>query len=527
MSTLDMLTYNGIDSAVTFECAEAFFSEINKSPEHKETYDMTIALLQPLMYFMSRGLRVDEKNLEIEQIRVAKEIVEKQAELDALCGEPLNPNSPKQCQQYFYGKLGITPYTTIKKDAYGNKKRGITTDDKAMQRMAKGTTNRKPIKEASLVQHIRKLIKLKGTYLDITLDRDKRLRCSFNPRGTRFGRLSSSKTVFDTGMNLQNLPETFKRFIIADEGKILWEMDKAQAEWVATAFISRDANMIKVCEEGSDPHAYTASQMYNVTEDLVKKESKLLGHIGDIDEIAEVRGSMTEGGLMVDVEGKPLDLTTLPRTMSMRQAGKKSNHGLNYKETYKGFALHNEIMEKDAKVIVNKYHSIYPGLKQFYSWVETKLAEDRTLVNCFNRSYKFLNQWNEDLFKAAVSYLPQSTISDLVNRAIIKIYNDNDFCMKNIEMLTQVHDSILGQFDTPEDYINFFIIARAMLKCRDHLNPTMEYHGKEFTIGTDLKIGTCWGHMVEVELPEGSKTEDAHKLAKRIQEALETLQKEL
>jgi hypothetical protein len=49
----------------------------------------------------------------------------------------------------------------------------------------------------------------------VAFDADGRLRCSWNPRGTKFGRLSSSQTIFGTGMNLQNLSPKFKGFIVA------------------------------------------------------------------------------------------------------------------------------------------------------------------------------------------------------------------------------------------------------------------------------------------------------------------------
>lgn len=493
MSTLDMLTYNSIDSGVTLDVRDGFFDEIDRLG-HRPIYDQTIQLLQPLMYFMSKGLRVDHDQLKLESARLEKEINEKQEELNRLCGREFNAHSPKQCQQYFYLELGIPPYTKVAKNSNGTKSSRITCDDKALARIARGTSTRPPVRQAKLVQEIRGLVKLKGTYVDMVFDEDGRFRCSFNPRGTRFARVSSSKTVFGTGMNMQNLPDSFKRFIIADDGKIRFEMDKRQAEWVAVAFIAGEANMMKVCQDGKDPHTHTASEMYKMDEASIKAEHKIIGHSTDPDDIAELRKQMDFLQDHIQAGKK------LPRNMSMRQAGKKSNHGLNYREGYRMFALHNEMQESDAKVICDLYHRIYPGLSVWYQSIENKLRKDRTLVNCFGRSYKFLGMWNDDLIKAAISYLPQSTVGDLVNRAIIAIYNDSADCMEPLELDCQVHDSIDGQYDDPqtdEQYINF---AKAIIRCREHMNPVMQYGGREFIIETDLKIGYNWGHMVEVPI---------------------------
>ena len=92
--------------------------------------------------------------------------------------------------------------------------------------------------------------------------------------------------------------------------------------------------------------------------------------------------------------------------------GKKSNHGLNYDEGYNTFALINEIEIAEAKRIVNLYHSIYPGIRQWHEFIKRQLSTDRTLTNCFGRKIRFFDGWSDSLFKAAYSALPQSTVAD-------------------------------------------------------------------------------------------------------------------
>ena len=91
-------------------------------------------------------------------------------------------------------------------------------------------------------------------------------------------------------------------------------------------------------------------------------------------------------------------------------------------------------------------------------------------------------------------------------------------------MLIQVHDSLLGQYPIRSNFndIGTYIppgniedFARAMIRCTYHLNPTLQLRGRDFEIGTDLKIGTNWGNMVEVKL---SKNIDV--LTERIRSAM-------
>ena len=59
---------------------------------------------------------------------------------------------------------------------------------------------------------------------------------------------------------------------------LLIEIDKSQAEWVVVAYRSGDANMIKVIEEGLDPHIHTAYLMTTLPKELIEEEGELIGH---------------------------------------------------------------------------------------------------------------------------------------------------------------------------------------------------------------------------------------------------------
>ena len=197
--------YNAKDSATIVEIWDVL-EPLLKEQGHWQTYRETIDLIPSLLYMQIRGFKVDLDRLAQKQRDIAEQLEQEYATLREVADYEFNPLSPKQCIEYFYIHKSLNPYT--------NRKTGKpTTDDKAMSRIVR----RYNLKEARSVQAIRALEKLKGTYLDVKLDKDNRVRCSYNPRGTNTGRLSSSQTIFGTGMNLQNLHPAFKGFLVADE----------------------------------------------------------------------------------------------------------------------------------------------------------------------------------------------------------------------------------------------------------------------------------------------------------------------
>lgn len=481
----EFLTYNALDAACTLEIHDQVWPDMHDGG-YFPAYKMTTDLFPVLMFMMTRGLSIDKDALEITKQEILQGAATRQAELNALCGRELNVNSPKDCQQYFYVELGIPPYY--------NEGR-VTVDDLALQRLSRGTAKREGLRQAKLVQEIRGLQKLHGTYLNIAFDPDGRMRCSYNPRGTKFGRLSSSKTIFGTGMNQQNLPQEFKKFIVADKGKVFIELDKRQAEWVVVAYLTGDANMIKVVEEDRDTHIHTAALMFNVPHQIIEYESKVVGSNTDPDLINRLR---TEDELLNKYAAM------LPRTMSGRQCGKKSNHGLNYDEGYVQFALINEIDQSESKRIVNMYHLIYPGIRVWYQAIQRQLQKDRTLTNFFNRKVRFMDIWSPDLFKAAYSMLPQSTVVDSLNQGMVKMYDDS-WLIKEVdtEVMAQVHDSILTQ--VPIEFVASPEFAKWQELCYDYCSPEITYNGRSFRIKTDMKIGKNWGAFHKTGNPTGMK----------------------
>lgn len=197
--------YNCRDSAVTREVEDPLCEIIENDPGLKWTYTDTMDAFEVGLYVGLRGLNTDAAGIASVLKDMEAEITREEEIVSQLAGHPLNCNSPKQCKEYFYDEKKYYVYLN-------RKTRKPTTDDKALSRIVRKYN----CAVARQIQKVRGMRKFKGTYLDVKLDKDSRLRTVYDPRGTKTGRLSSKKTPYDTGMNFQNLDPRFKPYIVPD-----------------------------------------------------------------------------------------------------------------------------------------------------------------------------------------------------------------------------------------------------------------------------------------------------------------------
>jgi len=448
-SPQDLWRYNAKDGAVLPEIHRKQLLELRKQ-KNEHAYEMQLQLIEPLVYMGERGIRCDTSGLKKASIYACEELDCLVGALHELCGFELNPASPKQLAEYFYETKKFKPYLNRKSGA-------VSTDRDALKRLA-----RKGSKEASLLLEIRKLSKLKGTYLDIKLDPDSRLRCAFNPIGTSSGRLSSSQTIFGTGGNMQNLPSDFKQFLQFDSGFIGYNVDLSQAENRTVAWVAPDELMMRAFQDGLDIHSLTGSLIFNIPYQQVKEED--------------------ERGIFCEIGGG---------IYTRRFWGKKANHGLNYDLGFRTFAFYYEIPEREAQFIVERYHRAYPGVRQYHAWVRNKLSQGRTLENCLGRKRLFLDRWGDDLFKEAYSFIPQSSIADKVNHhGLIPLYYDSDF--RKVDILNQVHDSLVFQIPLSlpiEKHVEI------LLNLRSRLEEPITFDGRSFSIPMDIEAAPEGGNL--------------------------------
>lgn len=463
--------YNCLDS---ISCGVSFPKQKNELLEQKnlETYERQVKLIEPLTYMMEHGIKINLEGMEKKKIENETKIKNLTESALSLIGKEINLNSTQQVQEYFYGQKGLIPYTKDGK---------VTANETALKRIAaQGHL------EASLILEVRKLKKQNSTFLSIgKADSDGRMRCSYNPVGTRYGRISSSENIFGTGMNLQNVPHEVLTYFIADKNYVIYELDYSQYENRIVAYIGNIPQMIYAFENGLDSHRITAALVLT----MMGRKNKSYETITNEDR---------------------------------QDFGKRPNHAFNYGYGPNSFSIKYETSVSEAKSIYNAYHSAYPGLENgYWKYVQNCLRENRILENLRGRKVPFLGKWSDKLLHEAYSCIPQGTCGDCMNeRGIIFTYFNEGKNFQKVELLTQVHDSMAIQ--VPLD-LPLLEHAKILIEIKKSLEAPLEFKGREIQTPVDLVVNSCLNKDIGQEIKSKDFSENPEKLCDKLEIACDKL----
>jgi len=458
--------YNARDSAVQYECMEALDKEMDRL-EVRPTYNFMMSLLEPLLYMMLRGVRLNQDKLQYYRTHLLDEWDKRQAEVFKECkvDNPKFINSPKQLIEWMLANKMAPP-----------KKQGRYTTEKTK---LQAFYYKYPMLEK--VIEARETRKLIGTYLGVDVDTrlpskpvadqvDGRIRCSYNSTGAETGRLSSSESIFNCGYNLQNVPKKIRDIFVPDPGKVFTEADLKGAEAMIVAYLAREPIQIKVFEEGGNIHTRNAMMIYshlNVTEEDIKLEK-------------EERGKRDEA------------------TKSMYYRAKKVGHSSNYLASKKSLSETLRVSPTDASMLLQRYYAAYPNIRLWHREVEYEIRHTRTLTTPLGRKRIFFGArvvngaLDDQTLREAVAYVPQETSAHVLNLGLINVYNE--LCSHpEIELLLTVHDSLLVQH--PPELSDFVVKELTRL-----MSIPLTIHGRTLTIPIEIESGKNWKDLAEVEV---------------------------
>lgn len=431
--------YNCLDTVTTYECA----MEIRKELKEFGTLDFyknhSHKLIKPLIKIQRRGIRINlRKRADIDN-NIEASVIEMQQRLTSAVGYDLNPNSPKQMKKFLYEDMKFPPQR--------NRKTGkLSANEDAIKTLARRFSN--PIFD--LILDIRKARKLLSTYIRAKLDNDGRIRCSYVITGTKTGRLASRESVYRSGTNLQNIPrgELIRSIFLADDNYRLVNADLSQAEARVVAYVARDEHLQILFEEpASDIHTKNAAMVFG------KKIKKI--------------------------------------SPQERQLAKTLVHAANYGVGDGAFSKHIGSSINRARGLLNQYYALYPGIKRWHLEVKEWIRKSRVMTTPLGRKRTFFGRWGPDLIREAIAYVPQSTVSDVLNLGIIRA---SEHLPQGWELLMQNHDAIMMQvpIETDDMHLLKFI--------KHYFEIELEVEGKRFKIPVDIKTGLNWADMKKLEL---------------------------
>lgn len=408
--------YNVKDCCITLAVYEEELQELRNQRLDSFFFEHVMRLQPHLIQMTLMGIKADTSLKKTIAEQAKEDVAALKAKFHAYVASATgeedykpNPNSPKQLAELFFTKLRLVG-------------RGTATDIKNRQRMR---THPKTPESAKMMlatlDEYAKENKFLGTYAEMEVDVDGRIRCEYKQTGVASapGRLSSTSVMWGSGTNLQNQPARAHKMFVADEGYGFSYFDLSQAEARVVGWKAPIPSWIAQFEQARidgvyDAHRALASEMFNVPYDEVTKE---------------------------DWEEDERGLFTKP---TIRYKAKRCRHGLNYRMGADKLAETVEIPFSEAEELWRIYHRVNPELQEWWRHTTEEVRRTRTLYNAYGRRWILLERFDEEALKSIVAFYPQSTIGDKVSRCIYLCESDPDWPVGHARMGLNIHDALIA-----------------------------------------------------------------------------------
>jgi DNA polymerase-1 len=438
-----------LDCAVTQEVGGKIRQTLD--PVTARIYAFESALQGPALTMMMRGVLVDDPARAKLAYDLLCSIYKIRAWIDTigltLWEKPINPRSHVQLKALFYEHMGLPrQYINVKGE------RKLSCGREALEKL-KSFHYATPLVIAILkIRDLEKSLQV----LQSGIDQDGRMRSSYNIAATETGRWSSSKNCFGTGTNFQNIADPMRRIFKSDPGYKLCYADLSGAESYCVGFLSGDRNYIEACQSG-DVHTHVCR--------MVWPELPWTSDPKHNRELAD---------------------QPFYREYSYRFMAKKGGHASNYMATAFTIARHLKISQSSADDFQDLYFGAFPGIRRRHHAVARQIQSHGTITSHFGRRRRFFGRLSDDaVIREAIAFEPQSIVVDLVNLALLRIWQKYDVT-RRIQLLGQVHDAILFQYREGDEAVVPLILAEMEIP--------LEFGADIMIIPADAEVGYCWDH---------------------------------
>lgn len=348
------------------------------------------------------------------------------------------------------------------------------------------------------VLKIRELGKLRNSYFNALLYRrgeDAFFLSNYNVAGTLTGRRSSKKHTFGFGNNSQNLPShskaasLFRRCLVPRQGNIFLFVDQIQAEDYPVSALAGNLQALQELKNGTDRHSKLASIIYK---------------------------------RRVPAKSDP-DWNDALYSQD-RYVGKKARHASNYGMDAARFS---DVLAQEAQLSVSvamckqflaDVEIADPSVKGvFHKYIQSCLSNTRMLITPLGRERQFLNMrphdGNNQVYKEAYAYIPQSVVADNTGFAIMRMHEKGT----DKFIVNECHDSLAQ--DLPADP---HLIYQQLLNTEMAFNRTFRfYNGIEIQIPIEAELGLSFDEKVKIKKHTYEGVKEALEKLRDMQKAVE------
>lgn len=371
-----------------------------ESLKKEELYDLYEQVEFPLIRVLA-DMEIEGIRVSVEELSKTKESLEKQKliltnEIYNYSGCEFNIASTKQLGEVLFDKMGLP---TVGRKGH---KHGYSTNHEVLMKL-KGEH---PIIDSIL--EYRNLAKLLNTYADTLPDfilEDGKIHTIFKQTITRTGRLSSAEP------NLQNIPvrseqgRELRKVFIPEKDSYLLASDYSQIELRILAHVSKCKELIDAFNAGEDIHTVVASDIYGVDPSEVSKD--------------------------------------------MRRTAKAVIFGIVYGISGYGLSENLDISPKEAKIFIEKYLTLYPGVKNYMDEIVEVAKKDMSVRTIMNRKRVIAELANTNYLvrqqgeRMALNTPIQGSSADIIKKAMIEVYNELSKRNLKSKMILQIHDELV------------------------------------------------------------------------------------
>ena len=395
------------------------YKEYEDRLNNEEMMDLFKNIEMPLITVLAdmecSGVKVDRSILEDMEKEMSTRISELEQSIYREANQEFNISSPKQLGVVLFEDLGL-PYAKKTKTGY-------KTDVNILNKLK----DVHPIIE--LILEYRRLTKIKSTYLEGLANyirEDGKIHTIYKQNLTRTGRLSSVEP------NLQNIPARDEegrmiRKAFLPSNDIFLSADYSQMELRVLAHVSGSKELQQAFINDEDIHTRVAADIYGIS--------------------------------MEDV------------TKLQRKTAKAVIFGIVYGISGFGLGENLEISPKEAKMFIDKYYELYPGVKNYMDNIVKEAKELGYVKTLFNRK-RVIDELSSSNFmvrqsgeRIALNTPIQGTSADIMKIAMVEIYNAMKEKNLRSKMLLQVHDELIFDVLNDEKELLESIVKEKMETC--------------------------------------------------------------
>lgn len=224
--------------------------------------------------------------------------------------------------------------------------------------------------------------------------------------------------------NLQNIPKggeeadglelpNVRSLFLPDSGKIIFDTDLSSADLRIVVWESDEPEMKQILADGNNPYIMIAREFYR-DPTIQKKLPNGAEH---------------------------------PKYRTFKSLA----HGTHYLGSPRGLAMRLGLSVNEVERVQNWYFARFPRIREWQEHVKDTLRKHHYVTNAFGYRKFYFDRIDDDVFREAAAWIPQSSVALYINHIWARFVLN----IPGLEILLQVHDSLVGQFDRA--YKDFYV----------------------------------------------------------------------